>query len=191
MARSKEELTKQQEIFVKELVKGKTQRQAYYKAYPNRKKWKEKTVDEKASRLFNTSKVRARYDDLMQKVREEIEAECIVEVKDVIKELKKIGFSNITDFINFKTEKTVVGYDDNGSPIVDYAKVVEVKDSEKVDGHAIQEVAINAKGVFTFKLHDKLNALDKICKYLGMYTENINVKTNQEVVIIDDIPAAK
>ena len=63
-------LTIKQENFVQELIKGKTQRQAYYSAYPNSKKWKEETTDQAASRLFANSKVVARYNSLMDKHRE-------------------------------------------------------------------------------------------------------------------------
>ena len=63
-------LTERQEIFVQELVKGNTQRQAMLKAYPSRKNWKEKSIDAAASTLFKNDKVRERYDELLQQVRE-------------------------------------------------------------------------------------------------------------------------
>lgn len=73
MARAKhnnDKLTKQQEIFVNELVKGNTQRQAYLKAYPSKKKWKDSSIDCEASKLFSNSKVKQRYDELLNKMRE-------------------------------------------------------------------------------------------------------------------------
>lgn len=63
-------LTERQEIFVQELVKGNTQRQAMLKAYPSRKNWKENSIDAAASTLFKNDKVRKRYDELLQQVRE-------------------------------------------------------------------------------------------------------------------------
>ncbi|MDD3123556.1 MAG: hypothetical protein PHC62_08620 [Candidatus Izemoplasmatales bacterium] len=73
MARAKynnDKLTKQQEIFVNELVKGNTQRQAYLKAYPSKKKWKEASLDCEASKLFSNVKVKQRYDELLYTMRE-------------------------------------------------------------------------------------------------------------------------
>lgn len=73
MARVKynnDKLTKQQEIFVNELVKGNTQRQAYLKAYPSKKKWKETSLDCEASKLLSNSKVKQRYTELLYKMRE-------------------------------------------------------------------------------------------------------------------------
>ncbi len=68
---SKDTLTKPQEIFIQELLKGNTQRQAYLKAYPSRKKWKENSIDAAASTLFKNDKVRKRYEQLLNKMREE------------------------------------------------------------------------------------------------------------------------
>lgn len=63
-------LTAKQENYVQELLKGKSQRQAYLVAYPNSKKWKESVVDSKASTLFKNGKVKERFDELNNKVAE-------------------------------------------------------------------------------------------------------------------------
>ena len=70
MARAKvneDKLTKQQEVFVNELVKGSSQRQAYIKAYPSKKNWKETSLDCEASKLLSKTKVRQRYNELLNK----------------------------------------------------------------------------------------------------------------------------
>ena len=59
-------LTAKREKFVRGLVAGLSQRQAYYEAYPNSKKWKPETVDNKASKLFKENEVLARYNELME-----------------------------------------------------------------------------------------------------------------------------
>lgn len=58
-------LTTKQEIFVQQLVAGQSQRQAYRQAY-NAEKMTDKTVDEKASKLFKDGKVKARYRALLK-----------------------------------------------------------------------------------------------------------------------------
>lgn len=58
-------LTTKQEIFVQQLIAGQSQRQAYRQAY-NAEKMTDKTVDEKASKLFKDGKVRARYRALLK-----------------------------------------------------------------------------------------------------------------------------
>lgn len=59
-------LTKAQEDFVNGIISGLSQRQAYYKAYPKSKKWKEKTVDSRASELFAKSEIIGRYQELLK-----------------------------------------------------------------------------------------------------------------------------
>ena len=54
-----------------------------------------------------------------------------------------------------------------------------MRDSDDVDGSLIQEVSLNAKGVFTFKLYDKLAALDKLGKHLGMFTDKVEISVSQ------------
>lgn len=63
-------LTKQQEIFVNELVKGKTQRQALLAAYPHRANWKENSLDCAASLLASNKKVKQRYEELLAEIRQ-------------------------------------------------------------------------------------------------------------------------
>lgn len=44
-----------------------SQRQSYLEAYPNSRKWKSSTVDNKASKLANTSEVLARLQELQER----------------------------------------------------------------------------------------------------------------------------
>ena len=162
MIKKNEKLTSKSELFVQELIKGRSQREAYKTAYST-ENMKDKTIDEEASRLFAEDKVRARYYELQDRLR-----------KEVLKELVKIGFADIGDYLQYRTAKTVIKYDGD-EPVIDYRSIVELKESKDVDTSAIQEVSINSRGVFTFKLYDKMAALEKIGKHLGMYREKIEV----------------
>ena len=59
-------LTTKQEIFVQQLVAGQSQRQAYRKAFPSSKKWKDSAVDSNASALLQNAKVLQRYRELLK-----------------------------------------------------------------------------------------------------------------------------
>lgn len=84
-------LNKQQEDFIQGIMRGLSQRQAYYDAYPHSLKWKPNNVDAKASALFNSDKVQARY-----KVLQEQAAEANGITRDaILTELKRVGFSNV------------------------------------------------------------------------------------------------
>lgn len=65
-------LTAKQEKFVRELLKGKSQRAAYRSAYPSSRKWKETAIDSQASRLFKNSEVNARYEELKKKAEDRV-----------------------------------------------------------------------------------------------------------------------
>lgn len=56
-----------QEKFSQCLFEGMSQRKSYLEAYPNSKKWKDATVDNKASKLANTGEVLARLKELQER----------------------------------------------------------------------------------------------------------------------------
>lgn len=178
------QLTIAQERYAAELVTGKSQREAYRIAYPSSLNWKDATVDSKASTLFRHEKVRERYDEIRQRIADRIEAEALVSVKDVLCELKKVAFADIKDYLSYKTEKQIVGIDEEtGLPVYEYKPVIELVDSDKVDGKVIQEVSVNSKGMFTFKMHSKMDALEKIGRHLKMYTDKVEQTIDSEIVV--------
>lgn len=59
-------LTAKQEKFVRNLVKGMSQREAYKKSY-NAENMTDKSIDEEACRLFNDIKIATRYQELMDR----------------------------------------------------------------------------------------------------------------------------
>jgi len=101
----------------------------------------------------------------------------------VIKELAKIAFADIRDFVM---------WDENG---------VEILPSADVDGTVLAEVS-ETINIQTFpnggevekrqkkvKLHDKMKALELLGKHLALFTEKHQISGNIGVVqIIDDIP---
>ena len=89
-------LTIKQEKFVNNLVKGLSQRKAYRAAFPNSKKWKDETVDNKASKLFNSDEVKARYEELHTELKSKMEAESIMTVTERMKWLSDVIKGNVT-----------------------------------------------------------------------------------------------
>ena len=105
----------------------------------------------------------------------------------VLTELAKIAFADIKDYLSFRTAKTVVEHDkETGEPIIDYSQIIEMRDSDDVDGRKIQEVSLNAKGVFTFKLYDKLSALDKMMRHLGMFNDKVELSGDVGLKVVVD-----
>ena len=103
-------LTSKQEKFIQALVAGKSQRQAYKEAY-NAAKMKDETIDTRACELLKNSKVKARYNELLEEhknkalyTREEMVNDLIwikEKAKEDIKDTKKgLRQANGTIFIN-------------------------------------------------------------------------------------------
>ena len=103
-------LTQRQEKFVRALIAGKSQRQAYKEAY-NAAKMKDETIDTRACELLKNSKVKARYNELLEEhknkalyTREEMVNDLIwikEKAKEDIKDPKKgLRQANGTIFIN-------------------------------------------------------------------------------------------
>ena len=161
-------LTQKQERFVQELIKGKSQREAYRIAYPSSRKWKDNVVDVKASELLKNGKVKVRYEELLGKVIKRAEEKAIITAEEIIKEIASIAKDDIGNYLEFKTVKTVVGYDEEGEPIIDYRTVVELKDSKDIDTKNISEVSIGRGGMFKFKMYCRDTALYKLAEIFGL-----------------------
>lgn len=82
-------LTAKEELFCQNLeVKKMSQRLAYWDAYPKSKRWKPKTVDERACRLARSDKILARREELRKEQAEEIKQEAKWTREDAFRELK-------------------------------------------------------------------------------------------------------
>jgi len=86
----------------------------------------------------------------IQKAMKQREERTKVTQNQVVEELAKIAFSNITDYLEFGT-------------------TFRIKESSEIDGSPIQEVSISKDGACKFKLHNKLVALELLAKHLGMF----------------------
>ena len=165
-------LTVKQERFIQGLFTGMSQREAYKQAF-NTEKMLDKTIDEAACKLAKTSKISTRLSELMNELKER----NMVTAENVLAELAKIGFADIKQYLRYGTEKVQVDVDGEGNPVYDYKQTVEAKPSDEVDGTLVSEVSIGKDGTFKFKLHDKMAALDKMGKHLGLFTDK-EVSTN-------------
>lgn len=180
MANDKATLTPKQEKYAQNLFAGMSQREAYKKAY-NCEKMKDKTVDEAAARAYADSKIIAR----MKELTDELKERNMVTVEKVLNELSHIAFDDISNYLSYKTVKTVVSYDSDGEPIIDYRTIVDLKDSETIDTKSIAEVSIGPNGTFKFKQYCKDNALLQLGKYLGMFVDKseVTIKELPQIIV--------
>ena len=89
-------LTVKQEKFVQELVKGKSQRQAYLASY-NCKRIKDKTIDNLAYRLMQKGEIRARYEELRKESEKGAVLSAFEMRRKIIEKLSEIAFEDKDD----------------------------------------------------------------------------------------------
>ncbi|MEK4513610.1 terminase small subunit [Paenibacillus sp. FSL K6-2524] len=101
----------------------------------------------------------------------------------VLQELAKIGFANISDYLKVNTAERVVEYkeqtDEEGNkthtPIFDFVQAVELFDTDNIARSkldAVAEIKQTKDGV-ALKLHDKVSALEKMGRHLGMFKDKV------------------
>lgn len=119
-----------------------------------------------ASKLLRNTKVQ----EYIQERMKHREKRTEITQDRVLQELAKIGFADIKDYLSFRTEQIKVAEDEEGNSLYRYQHVIELKPSDQVEGVVISEVKHTREGI-AFKLHDKVSALEKIGKHLGMFKD--------------------
>jgi phage terminase small subunit len=160
-------MTDKQKQFINEYLIDLNATRAYKATYKNIKN--NETARANSSRLLANANVRAYLDERMRAREKRTE----ITQDKVLNELAKIAFADMKDYLEYRTDRTVIARDDNGEPIIDYAQIVDLVDSKYTDTSAIQEISISKDGVFRFKLYDKQKALTDIGKHLGMFTDKL------------------
>jgi phage terminase small subunit len=152
------------ESFVRNIVKGMSQREAYVAAGYTAKSGD--VADAAASRLLADVRVGHRLRELQEKVTERAIEKAAVTKEQVLAELVKIGFANMLDYVRVQ-EGTGDAYVDLSKMTREQAAAIgEVVVEEYTEGKG--ESARDVKRV-KFKLLDKKGALVDIGRELGMF----------------------
>lgn len=91
-------LNVKQEKFIQNIINGMSQRQAYKDAY--NANYSDKSIDEKASTLFNSEKVQKRYKELLK----ELEDKAIMSAKERMIWLSKVVNGEILEDVPLMTD---------------------------------------------------------------------------------------
>jgi phage terminase small subunit len=103
--------------------------------------------------------------------------------KKIIEKLQKMAFSDIKDYLSYKTIKTEVAKIE-GVPILGYKTVIDLINSDDIDGTLIYEVSETRDG-FKFKRSDPLKALELLGKYTGLeYAELDDLRIKIEKMML-------
>ncbi len=162
-------MTEKQKRFANEYIIDLNATRAYKATYPKVKS--DSTASVNASKLLRNAKVKAYIEELMKERAKRTE----ISQDDVIKELCKIGFSKITDFVVIE----------NG--------VVRVKSTDEMPEEKIGAIAGIKEGQngIEIKMNDKVKSLELLGKHLGMFKEKVQVEGSAFIKIFDDIESVE
>lgn len=164
-------LTAKQKIFADEYLIDLNATRAYKVAYPKIKK--DETARANSSRMLTNANV-ASYIEKRMKDREK-RTEITQDM--VLKELAKIGFANVTDYVTIENKGIL--------------RVVEVKPTDDMPEDklgAIAGIKEGANGI-EIKLNDKGKALELIGRHLGMWKDKMELSgtLDTEKTKLDDL----
>jgi len=147
-------LTEKQKLFVDEYLIDLNATRAYKATYPNVKKDEAARVN--ASKLLTITNVK---EYVAEKIKERTERTEVTQDM-VIKELAKIGFAQITDFVEVDEQNNVI------------IRATGEIDKNKIG--AIAGIKESQSGV-EIKMNDKVKALELLGRHLAMFTDKQEV----------------
>lgn len=138
--------------------------------------YSKKTANEQGARLLANVSIQAFMKTLIdaQVKRTEITADM------VIKELAKVGFANLQDYVK-------AGF-----------SIEDIQELERDHAAAIESIRVKQTGgdypstEINFKLHDKISALEKLGRHLGIFEkDNEQSKTDNNITFTETILSKK
>lgn len=148
-------LNVKQEKFIQNIINGMSQRQAYKDAY--NAKYKDEDIDSKASNLFNSDKVQARYKELMGK----LEDEAIMSAKERMIWLSKIVNGEILEDVPVMTDIKNEKVNTIKCPTKIDTKIKALDTLNKMSG----EYTTNIKGNLTLTYEDAIKKVSGTNEY--------------------------
>ena len=168
-------LSPRHEAFVQAYItNGMNAVKAYQAAYPRSS---EKAARSNATRLMENDGIQARIAEIMAVGAERAE----VTAEEVIRELKKLGFSCIGKAVTWRNEVVTQELEggeegETRTVMVPRVTIVPTEDLDKATLDAIAEVSQQANGALRVKMHDKHAALVSLGKHLGLFRDNVQIK---------------
>jgi phage terminase small subunit len=135
-----------------------------------RAKYSKKGAGQRAGELLKKIEIRSRIAELEKELVNKIG----VTKEMVVREYKKLAFSNAEDVFNWETEVITIE-NSEGQEIKRKVARPFLKKLEEMSPAArasISEIRETQHGI-TIKLHDKKGSLDSLSRYLGMFSDKI------------------
>ena len=159
---NQDSLTPQQEGFASSVASGVNESEAYRLHY-HAENMLATSIHVEASTLAHNPKVARRITELRESIRVLAQDKFKIHAESVLKELVSIGFSNMGDFASWSDDGVTLINSEMLTPDK-MAAVSEISQTVTKDGGSVK-----------FKLHDKLGALEKLGKYLGLFVDRSEI----------------
>ena len=138
-------LTRNQELFCQEIVRGTSQADAYRTAY-NTKNMKAAAIYVEACRLVDNPNIALRISALAKLT----EQDFVIEVSDLLKEAARVAFSDVRN-------------------IMKGGKLLRPDQLDEDTARAISGVKFNKDGSIEYKFWDKNSAVERLFKHKGLF----------------------
>ena len=196
------ELTDKQRLFCIYYIRSFNATKAYQKAYG----CSYENAMQNGSRMLRNDKVK---EEIIRLKQNRLNQELLSE-EDIFQKYMDIAFSDITDYVEFGTEKvpvmTMYGPAQVQDPktgkkktLTETVNIIHFRDSSEVDGSIISEVK-HGKNGSSIKLADRMKALQWLAVHMNLGTEEQRARiaqmkaqtdkltgNNQEIEDLDDI----
>jgi phage terminase small subunit len=129
--------------------------------------------DNSGKQIANENLTKPDVQEYIQELIQKREKRTEITADKVIKELAHIAFDDISNYLQYRTERVVTGHNDDGTPIQEYRTIIDLKDSDTIDTRSISEVQQGSNGQFKFKMYCKDNALVQLGKHLGLFVDKV------------------
>jgi phage terminase small subunit len=103
-----------------------------------------------------------------------------VTIDRVVKELALVAFADMGSYLTLDGENTTVRLDWSALPPEATKIIQEITQEEHTGGRGHETGAVRRT---KFKLYSKLDALEKLARHLGMFTEKLKIETS----FLDDL----
>lgn len=170
--RVKNKLTAKQKRFCEEYVIDLNGTQAAVRAG-----YSEKTAGVIADENLKKPYLKKIIADLKEKLR----IKCGISAAEVIEELRKVGFSNVQDFID--TDNTIQDISKVEKQKAAAVAGIETSESTSKDG----TVTVNTK----FKLYNKVDALEKLGRHLGIFEKDNQQQKPENIITFTETIISK
>lgn len=118
MSKKSTQLTPKNEKFVRGLIKGMNQYDAYLYSRPDAKKWKRNSIDCNASQLFSDTKIQQRYNELLEKANNQ----AVISKAEAINMLDDMLLANTSQFFDIENGKLKLNVESLNHPAISEIK---------------------------------------------------------------------